>query len=96
LTNKDFNHKGHPFDSPFASSGSIRAGCGTQRRKKREIGKSEKQKLLPQRTQRNTEEEEIGKSERAEKQNPLTTKDTKEHRGGRTGRPGDREIGKSE
>src|SRR6266481_5289923 len=29
---KILNHRGHPFDSPFASSGSLRAGYGTQRR----------------------------------------------------------------
>jgi hypothetical protein len=28
---KTLNHKGHPFDSPFASSGSLRAGCETQK-----------------------------------------------------------------
>jgi hypothetical protein len=28
---KTINHKGHPFDSSFASSESLRAGCGTQR-----------------------------------------------------------------
>ena len=28
---KNANHNGHPFDFPFASSGSLRAGYGTQR-----------------------------------------------------------------
>jgi len=28
---KPFNHKGHPFDSPFASSGLLRAGSGTRK-----------------------------------------------------------------
>jgi len=27
---KSFNHKGHPFDFPFASSVSLRAGCGAR------------------------------------------------------------------
>jgi hypothetical protein len=27
------NHRGHPFDFPFASSGSLRAGCGTDEKK---------------------------------------------------------------
>jgi len=29
--NQEFNHKGHPYDSSFASSESLRAGYGTQR-----------------------------------------------------------------
>jgi hypothetical protein len=29
--NREFNHKGHPYDSSFASSESLRAGYGTQR-----------------------------------------------------------------
>jgi hypothetical protein len=31
IENQSLNHKGDPFDSPFASSGSLRAGCGTKR-----------------------------------------------------------------
>jgi len=27
---KPINREGHPFDSPFAGSGSLRAGCGTK------------------------------------------------------------------
>jgi hypothetical protein len=30
--NREFNHKGHPYDSSFASSESLRAGYGTQRK----------------------------------------------------------------
>jgi hypothetical protein len=29
---KGVNRKGHPFDSPFAGSGSLRAGYGAQRK----------------------------------------------------------------
>jgi hypothetical protein len=29
---KTLNHEGHPFDFPFAGSGSLRAGCETQRK----------------------------------------------------------------
>jgi len=40
---KPVNHKGHPFDSPFASSGSLRAGCGTQRGKSgRELSRGDR------------------------------------------------------
>jgi hypothetical protein len=31
-TSKEANHKGHPHDSSFESSESLRAGCGTQRK----------------------------------------------------------------
>jgi len=30
--NQEFNHKGHPYDSSFAGSESLRAGSGTQRK----------------------------------------------------------------
>jgi len=33
----EINRKGHPFDSPFASSGSLRAGCGTQRKLRKNL-----------------------------------------------------------
>jgi len=32
---KNLNHKGHPYDSSFASSESLRAGYGTRREKGR-------------------------------------------------------------
>jgi HNH endonuclease len=34
--NREFNHKGHPYDSSFASSESLRAGYGTQRKSRTE------------------------------------------------------------
>jgi hypothetical protein len=36
--NQEFNHKGHPYDSSFASSESLRAGYGTQRESRTELG----------------------------------------------------------
>jgi hypothetical protein len=35
--NREFNHKGHPYDSSFASSESLRAGYGTQRKSRTEL-----------------------------------------------------------
>jgi hypothetical protein len=32
ISSERSNHKGHPYDSSFASSESLRAGCGTQRK----------------------------------------------------------------